>query len=80
MTSEVDKHLRTIATDLVDMIRVMEVFEGTRDKLTMVMRAAMQEAGVKEFEIDGAKLVLLKNGDLSCSYNPIDDDDGETLH
>lgn len=80
MSDEVDKHLRTIATDLVDMIRVMEVFEGTRDKLTMVMRAAMQEAGVKKFEIDGAKLVLLKNGDLSCSYNPIAEDDGETLH
>jgi hypothetical protein len=40
----------------------------------------MQEAGVKKFEIDGAKLVLLKNGDLSCSYNPIAEDDGETLH
>jgi hypothetical protein len=80
MSDEVNKHLRTIATDLVDMIRVMEVFEGTRDKLTMVMRAAMQEAGVKKFEIDGAKLVLLKNGDLSCSYNPIAEDDGETLH
>jgi len=80
MKSEVDKHLRTIATDLVDMIRVMDIFQNTRDKLTMVMCAAMKEAGVKKFEIDGAKLVLLKNGDLSCSYNPIEDDDGETLH
>jgi len=44
------------------------------------MRLAMKEAGVRKFEIDGAKLVLLKNGDLRCSYNPIEDDDGETLH
>ena len=80
MKSEVDKHLRTIAADLVDMIRVMDIFQNTRDKLTMVMRLAMKEAGVRKFEIDGAKLVLLKNGDLRCSYNPIEDDDGETLH
>lgn len=80
MTNEVDKHLRTIAKDLVETFQMMERYENLCDTLTTIMRVAMKEAGVSRVDVDGAKLVLLKNGDLSCSYNPIEDSDGETLH
>lgn len=80
MTNEVDKHLRTIAKDLVETLHMFDRYENLLDTLTTIMRLAMQEAGVRKFEIDGAKLVLLKNGELSCSWNPSEHNDGETLH